>query len=67
MKLTDLIRYAESALDRFGDLNCYIDDDEAETGSSPVVELLCEVEDDGEKHILLTAYEIGFTELTLVK
>lgn len=66
MKLTELIRYAETALCRFGDLECCIDSDE-EDACSPIEELLMEVGDNGEKHILLTAYDVGFTILSLVK
>lgn len=64
MRLSDLIIYAEAALEQFGDLECFMeieDDDIFDT-----VELVCE-KDGANQRILITNYEIPKCHLSLVQ
>lgn len=64
MRLSDIILYAEAALEQFGDLDCYMeieDEDIYET-----MELVCERDEVGDR-ILITNYKMPKTELRLVK
>jgi hypothetical protein len=68
MKLSALINNAESALEKFGDLECFVDSDEDEDDCCAELQsFVCEVKDDGSKHILLTQYDVEFSYLRVVK
>jgi hypothetical protein len=64
MKTSELIAYAQAALEAWGDLECYMDVEGEETFDT--VELACELYDDGDKRLVITNYELPLSHLRLV-
>lgn len=65
MRLSELIDHAEMAIEKWGDLECCMDTNDDEI--SEVVEVVCEIDIDKSKRILITNYRLSEPHLSLVR